>query len=145
MARKEFLFRVEQDANTTVLRVITDPYDFHVAGSTQTVEFYGYGAPLSQFEAVSCFRKALNDAMDKYYDGPSLVGTNMITYYSSSGDLALTLVPRDTMTWRMWADAVIDMISFLLSGFHREWQFLVLEEGYEGEVAYGALSWKAKP
>ena len=43
------------------------------------------------------------------------------------------------MTWRMWANAVTGFSSFLLDDNNdREWQFLILEEGYEDEVGWGS-------
>ena len=63
----------------------------------------------------------------------------MITYISGSDRVALTLVPRTSMTWKMWFEALSNFVSFILD-LDRECQFLVLEEGYEGEVGYGILT-----
>ena len=135
-------FQSKVGANTARLRVITDPFDFHMPGSTQTVEFYGYGARLSEIEAVSCFKEALNDAIHRHHSASIPIGVDTLAYFSN--DLVLSLTPRDTMTWKMWSDAVQNMVSFSLENVPREWQFLVLEEGFEGEVGYGALYWKSR-
>ena len=111
-------------------------------GSRQTVEFYGYGANLSELEAVTCFKGALNDAIHKHHSAATPLGADTRAYFSN--DLVLSLVPRDTLTWTMWSDAVQSMVSFTLEHLHREWQFLILEDGIEGEVGYGALHWKSR-
>ena len=74
-----------------------------------------------------------------HHSDASQVGSSIINYPSSSDSIMLTLIPRENMTWRMWSNAVNGMISFLLDGFTREWQFLILEQGFEGEVGYGTL------
>ena len=116
-----------------------DPFDYHEPGSSQTIEFYAYGAELSKLEASSCFRKALYSAITQHGSAPTLMGTEAIMYPSTSDHVFLTLVPRDTMTWRMWSEALLGLMDFLLTHEGREWQFLILEEGLEGEVGYGAI------
>ncbi|KAL6721714.1 hypothetical protein ACLMJK_000819 [Lecanora helva] len=136
---KSIVSSSELDTNTASVRKFKDPYDFHIAGSTQTVEFYAYGASLLGLEAISCFKGALNDAIITHRNAATAINDTLLSYTSYTDKIGLTLVPRDTMTWRMWADALGSMIAFILDGMHREWQFLVLEEGIEGEIGYGAL------
>lgn len=125
-------------------RAITDPFDVHEPGSSQTVEFYGYGAKLSKIEATSCFKQALNIAIIEHHGAAVPMGTDAITYSSFSNNVFLTLIPRDTMTWKMWSEAVCSLVSFMMDDVDREWQFIILEEGYEGEVGYGSLYQRSK-
>ena len=64
-----------------------DPFDYHVTNSNQTLEFYAYGAKLSEIEAISCFKKALNDAIFEHRNAETLKLADVITYLSSFKNL----------------------------------------------------------
>ena len=89
-------------------------------------------------EATSCFKKAFDDTLIQHHVAATSIGTHMLSYLSTSNEVALTLVPRDGMTWKMWFEALSNLVSFVL-GEKREYHFIVLEEGHEGEVGYGNL------
>lgn len=121
---------------------MTDPFDYHVPGSSQTVEFYGYRNTLPEIEALGCFKLALSDAILEH-DATTLMGTKPISYFSPHHNVYLNLIPRETMTWGMWTSALHVMVSFTLDEVDKEYQFMVLEHRIEDEVGYGSLTFEA--
>lgn len=64
------------------------------------------------------------------------VGTDTLSY--SSGSTYLVMHPREQMTWEKW-NIVLSMMQSIIrtaTGF----QFLVMENGIEGDIGYGSLT-----
>ena len=98
---------------------------------------------MPSLDAINCFQKGLNDALIGHHDAMTLIGTDRITYVSFTKTVSLNLIPRENMTWKMWSAALLSFIDFTLEGMEREWQFILLEDGHDGEVGYGSIEYSA--
>lgn len=123
---------------------IPDPYDFHIEGSSLTVEFYAYGPPLSYSKVTSCCIQAFLDC-EKHggLDSPGrdrLMGTDVRIY--SSSDTYLWLSPGEQMTWGLLDDFQMDMRYFQRHrvDYPRQTSFILLKKGAEGDVGHGIIS-----
>ena len=68
------------------------------------------------------------------------IGTDNVFRFGFPG-IILVCYPRQPLTWSMWSEA-LTALSVVVSwrDFHREFQFLILEDGMEGEIGYGSLA-----
>lgn len=123
---------------------VHDPYDLHVEGSSLTIEFYGYGPPLTFAAVTSCCLKAFIDC--KAHGGlgvpgeDELMGTAVRVY--SYRDTHLYLYPGESMTWGLLNHFQMGMRQFQLSTLNtpRQTSFILLEDGEEGDVGHGTIS-----
>lgn len=123
---------------------VLDPYDLHVEGSSLTIEFYGYGPPLTFAAVTSCCLKAFTDC--KEHGGLGVpgedesMGTAVRVY--SYRDTHLYLYPGESMTWGLLNHFQMGMRQFQLSTLNtpRQTSFILLEDGEEGDVGHGAIS-----
>ena len=123
---------------------VHDPYDLHVEGSSLTIEFYGYGPPLTFAAVTSCCLKAFIDC--KAHGGlgvpgeDELMGTAVRVY--SYRDTHLYLYPGESMTWGLLNHFQMGMRQFQLSRLNtpRQTSFILLEDEEEGDVGHGTIS-----
>ncbi|KAL8719537.1 MAG: hypothetical protein Q9225_003458 [Loekoesia sp. 1 TL-2023] len=115
---------------------ISDPFIWRPEGMTSIWEFYNYHGRLNYALAFLIWNDALNEAIAQ----GALPITHRTTWsrklHSETADL--DLIPLQGMTWPMLVEgyggaAVVNYES-------KEYQFIVLAEGGEGEVGYGRLT-----
>ncbi|KAL8789309.1 MAG: hypothetical protein Q9213_001232 [Squamulea squamosa] len=126
----------------TARQFIPDPWDYHAPGSISTWEFYGFHDHLNRNPALTAWRAAYWDAQGRMAIGQGNQRLGTLTRSWSGTDFTtkeivdFVLIPREEMTWRMLAEA-FNGAGRLICTVRKQFQFMVLAEGFEGEVGFG--------
>ena len=101
------------------------------------IEFYAYRQEFTTDDPSKCSDQALDDIMKHRRDQMLPVGSGPYVY--SSHDTYLVMFPREELTWQMWTSA-LGGIDLMLEANNVEFQFIIIHDGIEGDVGYGAVS-----
>ncbi|MCJ1454895.1 hypothetical protein MMC28_005248 [Mycoblastus sanguinarius] len=114
-----------------------DPYDWRDPGRSLTVEFYSYGAEIPTHRLRCCFDVAYQDIATRRADPDAPIAANELRY--SALGVYLVLYPGANMTWWIWMQALGGTSEFVFRRLNVALSFIVLEDGFEGEVGKGWL------
>lgn len=105
-----------------------------------TWKFYAFRGHLPRSTAETACRSAFNQAR-LFHKPNELIGAETRRWsatYFGAGTVDLVLVPRPHMTWRMWVEGLAGAELAVDDG--REFQFIIMAAGVEGEVGYGQMT-----
>lgn len=106
---------------------VKDPYDLHYPGTLETVEFYDHRTFIHNNIIVRVLSFANSAAMS--HPGDDLIGTQEHLQYWVD-EVQLLLIPSEPLTWRMWHNAIVTMVGFVVDRrMTYEWSFIVLGTG----------------
>lgn len=123
---------------------LPDPYVYHDAGMTTTWEYFGYYRQLDEAACQAAWVRMLEDTREQVVSGHGNVpvGTEARHWSGRSGDddwVDLVVIPREAMTWRMLLEGFVGGI-IVCAHVAKGYQFGVIAEGVEGEVAVGQVT-----
>ncbi|KAL2049153.1 hypothetical protein ABVK25_010582 [Lepraria finkii] len=125
--------------NTTILP--PEPYEYAIPGSHQKLTFFHYGLGLSESDTFLCILLAASNVirvLNNGHDGPIPVPE---LKYSVAG-IHLELLPTNRMTWGMFGTAITGLTDFLWNYDCVDLDFTVVEEGIQGSVGSGWLTYR---
>ncbi|KAI4118745.1 MAG: hypothetical protein LQ345_001264 [Seirophora villosa] len=135
--------RVPAALSSTRLKSLQDPYIHHDPNMISTWEYYGYNGEMNAAGCMKAWTTLYEEARRQVNLGRSNVPVGTATKHwavnHSDEWVDLVLIPRETMTWRMLKEGMYGGIT-VCANLGKNFQFIVLADGVEGEVGYGQMT-----
>ncbi|KAL8710172.1 MAG: hypothetical protein Q9220_005255 [cf. Caloplaca sp. 1 TL-2023] len=118
----------------TIPRNFPDPHDVPIPTShpPSILEMYSYGRPIT-VSIIDCIHKAVAAATNSH----GLMGTQKRQYLTRN--LSLIVIPDERLTWEMWLQVLATGMWFDGIALDREFLFVIVVEGEEGEWGRGSV------
>lgn len=108
-----------------------------------TWEYYGYNGEMNAAGCMNAWTTLYEEARRQVNLGRSNVPVGTATKHWAVNHwdewIDLVLIPRETMTWRMLKEGMYGGIT-VCANLGKNFQFIVLADGVEGEVGYGQIT-----
>ena len=116
----------------------TDPVEFRIPSSTQSVRYSHYGRQLPRADVLSCLLQATSDVIRELNNGRDK-WISKSELQKSSNSVHLILHPSNEMTWGMWGTTLRGLADFVERWEFRDLDFEITEFGLIGLTGSGML------